>query len=352
MSEPPRQPRDPRQPDQGGYRPPGQPYRRPTDPRDYRQPGDPYQQADHYQPDPYQSGGGQAPDPYRRAEPYRADESYRQAESYRPERQYPPTAQYRTPEPYRQESHRPAESYRPTEPYRSGDSYRPEPHRPTAPTRPPQSFPSESGGGGFRLPGLGVILAIVGAAVQLLSLVALPWFANGGDAQSLISIWHTLSDSGASGFGAWYLLVFSYPLAILGVLLAFAAVLESVAMKVVWGGLVVLGVGYLLLRYGVAPLTGLFGVERDFTTRDVVLAVAAVAAAVVAVFVLKSAVTMFRRVAGLVLLALSGLHVAALNDLTDGGLSSLSIGAFGPVAGYLIIAVAALVGPRRFVPGT
>ncbi|SEQ98449.1 hypothetical protein [Actinokineospora terrae] len=193
------------------------------------------------------------------------------------------------------------------------------------------------------------MLAIVGSLVQLLSLTLLPWIAHGGDPKSLVSLVGDLSDGQPHGFGDWYVVLFSYPLVVLGVLLSFSAVLESVAMKVVWAGLVLLGVGFLLLRFGVGPMTGLFGVEQDFSTRDVVVAVAAVGVAVVVIFVVKTAVSMFRRVAGLILLALSGVHVAAVADLAD-GLDNLSVGAFGPVVGYVLIGAAALVGPKRFAP--
>ncbi|WP_104478870.1 hypothetical protein V5P93_004510 [Actinokineospora auranticolor] len=337
MSDAPRPPREPWPHGPDGPRH-GDPNQRPRYQPDQHQP-------DQYRPDPYQSDPYQReqypPDPYQRRD---GQGGYDQGGYHQPRS---------TSDPYA----------RPAEPRHQG-GYPGQPRPPQSAPRPPESRPAPErhrpeapvrSGGGFRIPGLGVVLAIVGALVQLLSLTVLPWMAQGGDPASLVSLWKNLSDGQARGFGDWYVLIFSYPLVILGVLLAFSAVLESVAMKVIWAGLAILGVGYLLLRYGIAPVTGLFGVEKDFTTRDVVVAVAAVAATVVVVFVLKSAVTMFRRVAGLVLLALSGVHVGALADLanSDGltGLGDLGIGAFGPVVGYVLIGIAALVGPRRFVPG-
>lgn len=65
------------------------------------------------------------------------------------------------------------------------------------------------------------------------------------------------------------------------------------------------------------------------------------------IFVLKMAVTTFRRVAGLILLSIGGVHVAAVSDLGASGLDQLSIGAIGPALGYLLTAVAAFVGPHR-----
>ncbi|MBM7773740.1 hypothetical protein JOD54_003944 [Actinokineospora baliensis] len=288
MSQPP--PHDPRYPGQGGYGPPvgGGPY----------QPQQPYPQ----QPRPQQPQQGQ---------------------------------------PYRQEPQRPAGQPQSAQRPAAQQAQRPAPARPAPPPR--------SSSGPRRIPGVGLVLAIVGSLVQLLSLTLLPWVAHGGDPRSLASLVGDLSDGQAHGFGDWYVVIFSYPLVVLGVLLSFSAVLESVAMKVVWAGLVLLGVGYLLLRYGIAPMTGMFGIEQDFSTRDVVVAVAAVGVAVVVIFVLKTAVSMFRRVAGLILLALSGVHVAAVADFAD-GFDNLSVGSFGPVVGYVLIGAAALVGPKKFMP--
>ncbi|GLW89382.1 hypothetical protein [Actinokineospora globicatena] len=300
MSLPP--PHDPRFPNQGGYGPPlgGGPYR--PGPQD--------------QPQPREQGGYPRP-------------GYQQGGYPEPEYQpgYQQQGQYRE-EP--RQAARPAQQRQAQAPQRQA----PQPSRSSGPRR---------------IPGVGLVLAIVGSLVQLLSLTLLPWVAHGGDPKSLVSLVGDLSDGQPHGFGDWYVVLFSYPLVVLGVLLSFSAVLESVAMKVVWAGLVLLGVGFLLLRFGVGPMTGLFGVEQDFSTRDVVVAVAAVGVAVVVIFVLKTAVSMFRRVAGLILLALSGVHVAAVADLAD-GFSNLSVGSFGPVVGYLLIGVAALVGPKRFAP--
>ncbi|SDI72748.1 hypothetical protein SAMN05192558_11786 [Actinokineospora alba] len=210
---------------------------------------------------------------------------------------------------------------------------------------------AESSSSGFRIPGIGLILTLLGSAVQLLCLTVLPWASQGNDPRSLFDLWETLSNGGANSFGDWYVLLFTYPLMILGVLLSFAAVLESVAMKVVWAGLMLLGMGYLLLRYGLGPLTGSFG-EHEFGTMEIVVALVAVAGVVLVVFVLKTAVSMFRRVAGLVLIGLSGVHVFAVMDLQKASdLSDLSVGAFGPTLGYLLVGVAALIGPRRLVSG-
>lgn len=218
--------------------------------------------------------------------------------------------------------------------------------RPAAPRAEPPSSSS-----GFRLPGIGLILTLLGSTVQLLCLTVLPWVSQGNDPRSLFDLWETLSNGGANSFGDWYVVLFTYPLMILGVLLSFAAVLESVAMKVVWAGLMLLGMGYLLLRYGLGPLTGSFG-EHEFGTMEIVVALVAVAGVVLVVFVLKTAVSMFRRVAGLVLIGLSGVHVFAVMDLQKAAdLSDLSVGAFGPTLGYLLVGVAALIGPRRLVSG-
>jgi len=206
--------------------------------------------------------------------------------------------------------------------------------------------------------GLGLVLAVLGTLVHVLSVTVLPWMSQGigsvGDGQSLSGIWRNLVDGQAHGFGDWYVLLFSYPLVALGILLSFAAVLESVAMKVVWAGLMLLGLGYLLLRYGLGPLTGLFGNSQPmrFTTIDIAMAAVAVAAAVIVALALKMAVSTFRRLAGLILFGLAVVHTTAITNLDQtAALSDLNIGAFGPSVGYLLIGIAALVGPRRLLPG-
>lgn len=251
---------------------------------------------------------------------------------------------------YWQDEPRPRQAdYRAQEPQRP--DYQAAPQRVQAPRPPAPRAEPQSSSSGFRIPGLGLILTLLGSAVMLLCLTVVPWVSQGNDPRSLFDLWETLSNGGANSFGDWYVVLFTYPLMILGVLLSFAAVLESVAMKVVWAGLMLLGMGYLLLRYGLGPLTGSFG-EHEFGTKEIVVALVAVVGVVLVVFVLKTAVSMFRRVAGLVLIGLSGVHVFAIMDLQKASdLSDLSTGAFGPTLGYLLVGVAALIGPRRLVPG-
>ncbi|WP_436494972.1 hypothetical protein [Actinokineospora sp. HUAS TT18] len=315
------------------YRPSGQPQQphRPGDQPDWQQGG--YQQPGYGQPQ-YQPG----------YQPQYEQPAYGQPQYEQPQYEQPQYGQPQYEQPrYEQPRHEQPRYEQPRQ-HRPEPAQRAEP-RPQRPSAPP------SGGGGFKLPGVGLIMTIVGSLVQILCLTVLPWASAGNDPRSLFELWDTLSKGGVNSFGDLYVVFLSYPLIILGILLAFAAVLESVAMKVVWGGLMLIGLGYLLLRFGFGPLTGTFG-ENDFGTREIVLAVAALAAVVLVVFVLKSAVTMFRRIAGLILIALSGVHIYGVMDLVKGiDLSDLSVGAFGPSVGYLLIGVAALIGPRRFVPG-
>lgn len=232
------------------------------------------------------------------------------------------------------------------EPYQQDPYRQPPPRRPAAP---PPSY--DDGGGGFRLPGLGLILTLLGLAVQLVSMLVLPWLsasAAGGESLSLPQLWDLVSDAGASGFGGWYVVLFTYPLAALGVLLALVSVLESVAMKFVWAGLAIVGVGYLVLRYGLLELFGGGGV--DLSRQELTTLVIAVAVLVLVIFMLRTAMVMFRRIAGVVLLVLAGVHVYAVQDFADNS-DALSIGAYGPALGYVISGVAALIGPRRLTPG-
>jgi hypothetical protein len=201
------------------------------------------------------------------------------------------------------------------------------------------------------------VLTLLGLLVQVLSLIALPWVgldANGVSALSLPEIWQHFADHGALGFGGWYIALFSYPLAALGVVLALATVLQSVAAKVIWAGLTLIGLGVLVLRYGLGPFADLAFTDSqtlDFNPPQVIIAIVALAAVVVVIFMLRMAVSMFRRVAGLILLGLAGVHIAAVVDLVKAtGYEGLSIGAFGPALGYLLVAVAAFVGPRT-LPG-
>jgi hypothetical protein len=220
------------------------------------------------------------------------------------------------------------------------------PRRP-APER--SAPPREPDGGGFRLPGLGLLLSIIGLVVQVVCFTVLPWVNAPGnkDAQALPAIWDVATNFEAHGFAGAYVVLFSYPLAVLGILLSLVAVLESVAMKVIWAVLAIIGIAVLGLRFG--PLGDLFsGGGVEFSRKEVTFAVIALAALVVVVFMLKMAMSTFRRLAGLVLLVIAGVHVYAVSDLTDGfGFADVRLGAYGPAVGYVLAAAAAFVGPRR-----
>ncbi|MFC4855186.1 hypothetical protein [Actinophytocola glycyrrhizae] len=221
---------------------------------------------------------------------------------------------------------------------------RPAPRRPERPAPPP-----EPGGGGFRLPGLGLLLSLLGLVVQVVSFTVLPWVYSSAseDAQALPAIWDLATNFEAHGFSGAYVVLFSYPLAVLGILLSLVAVLESVAMKVIWAALTIIGIGVLALRFG--PFGDLFtGGSVEFSRKEITFAVIALAALVVVIFMLKMAMSTFRRLAGLVLLVIAGVHVSAVSDLTDGfGFADVRFGAYGPALGYVLAAAAAFVGPRR-----
>ncbi|GAB1515853.1 hypothetical protein [Actinophytocola sp. KF-1] len=220
------------------------------------------------------------------------------------------------------------------------------PRRP-APER--SAPPPEPEGGGFRLPGLGLLLSIVGLVVQIVCFTVLPWVNAPGnkDSQALPAIWDLATNFEAHGFAGAYVVLFSYPLAVLGILLSLVAVLESVAMKVIWAVLAIIGIAVLGLRFG--PLGDLFsGGSVEFSRKEITFAVIALGALVVVIFMLKMAMSTFRRLAGLVLLVIGGVHVYAVSDLTDGfGFEDVQLGAYGPALGYVLAAAAAFVGPRR-----
>ncbi len=223
------------------------------------------------------------------------------------------------------------------------------PRRPAAPERqapPPREYDE---GGGFRLPGLGLLLSLVGLVVQVVCFTVLPWVNAPGnkDAQALPAIWDLATNFDAHGFAGAYVVLFSYPLAVLGILLSLVAVLESVAMKVIWAVLAIVGIAVLGLRFG--PLGDLFsGGSVEFSRKEITFAVIALGALVVVIFMLKMAMSTFRRLAGLVLLVIAGVHVYAVSDLTDGfGFEDVQVGAYGPALGYVLAAAAAFVGPRR-----
>ncbi|MPZ81745.1 MAG: hypothetical protein GEV28_15605 [Actinophytocola sp.] len=289
--------------------------------------------------------------PYQ-GEPGRQDPYGRQ----HPPRQYPQQYQQRQPsgDPY-QDSYQDAHQD-------PGYQQQPQYGQPGPPPRPPAArrpepppeYPDD-GGFKFRVPGLGLVLSLLGIVVQILCMLVLPWVsaaAAGGESISLPELWDLASDAGAQGFGGWYLVLFSYPLAALGIVLALVSVLESVAGKMIFAGLAIVGIGWLLLRYGVGPAAGLFGEDAglDFSRQEITTIVIAVAALILVIFMLKTGLAMFRRIAGLVLLVIAGVHVYAVQDL-GGGDDGLSFGAYGPALGYVLSGVAALVGPRRLTPG-
>jgi hypothetical protein len=222
------------------------------------------------------------------------------------------------------------------------------PQRPAAPERPERSWDSEpdrGGGGGFR-PGLGFVFGILGIIVQVLSLTVLPWLTAGGDSAALPKIWEAAKDSvNGGGFSAAYVALFSYPLAVLGILLSLVAVLESVVMKVIWAVLAFAGVAALAVKFGWNPLSG---GGMHFSRQEIILGVIAAVVLVVVIVMLKMAMSTFRIIGGLILLGCAGVHFYALKDLIgDAGFSLLGIGAYGTAAGYVLAALAAFIGPRK-----
>jgi hypothetical protein len=239
-------------------------------------------------------------------------------------------------------------------------SDRQSPYAPVVLQGPPQAPPAPATVHPRRLPGLGLVLTLLGLAVLALSLTVLPWaWLDGGLDGGKVSpvampeIWRSVAEHGTHGFGGWYVVLFNYPLAVLGVLLALASVLESVALKVIWGGLAIVGLGILVLRYGLGPFAELATAGtggRSFTTQEITTATIALVALIVVIFMLRMAVSTFRRIAGLILLGVTGVHVAAVWDLVrESGAEQLSVGAYGSAIGYALIAVAAFAGPRRLL---
>lgn len=223
---------------------------------------------------------------------------------------------------------------------------RPAPRRPVAERPAPERYDDD--GGGFRLPGLGLILSIAGLIVQIVCFTVLPWVNAPGnkDSQALPAIWDLATNFDAHGFAGAYVVLFSYPLAVLGILLSLVAVLESVAMKVIWAVLAIIGIAVLGLRFG--PIGDLFsGGSVSFTRKEITFAAIALGALVVVIFMLKMAMSTFRRLAGLVLLVIAGVHVYAVSDLTDGfGFEDVQLGAYGPALGYVLASAAAFIGPK------
>lgn len=242
------------------------------------------------------------------------------------------------------------------QPYPPRPQYAAPPSTYREPPAPPRYKPAppERAGRGFRLPGLGLLLTLAGLVVQALSLFLLPWISSDGRTPFTLSateLWQGQVDFGTQGFGGWYLVLFSYPLAALSIVLALAAVFESVALKVIWAALTLIGLGYLALRFGAGPILEKIGGNAesiDYSPLEITIGIIALAVLVVVVFLLKTAVSMFRRVAVLILLVLAGVHSYAVTDLVSDA-SNLSFGAFGPALGYLLCAGAALM-PRR-LPG-
>jgi hypothetical protein len=226
--------------------------------------------------------------------------------------------------------------------YGADQGYDQQPYRPQRPAAERPHEP-EREGGGFRLPGLGLLLSLLGLVVQVLCLVVLPWVSAPGGSAALPEIWDLLKDASAGGFGGSYVLLFSYPLAALGVLLSLVSVLESVVMKVIWAILALIGVAALALRFGWDSISaGSF----DFSQQEITFGIIALAVLVVVIFMLKMAMSTFRIVGGLVLLVVAGVHVMALRDMSSNA-TDLELAAYGPALGYVLAAAAAFIGPRR-----
>jgi hypothetical protein len=229
--------------------------------------------------------------------------------------------------------------------YDAGYGQRQESYRP--PERPSEREYDDGGGsgGGFRLPGLGLIFSLLAIVVQALSLSVLPWVTAGGRSEALPSIWKLAKDVSAGGFSGAYVLMFSYPLAVLGILLSLVAVLQSVVTKVIWAVLALIGVGALALKFGWKSISG---GGFDFSRQEITFGIIALSVLVVVIFMLRMAMSTFRIVGGLLLLVIAGVHVAALNDMSGGaGFSVFGIGAYGPAVGYVLSAAAAFIGPKR-----
>jgi hypothetical protein len=223
------------------------------------------------------------------------------------------------------------------------------PGRVQQPARPPQ--PARH----LRIPGLSLILTAASLVIQVLCLFVLPWVTAGSRdtlSLSMPDLRSATIDFGTHGFGAWYLVLFTYPLAALGLVLALAAILDSVALKVVWACLALAGAGVLVVSYGVWPIFASVASDHGgFTAQKITTLAIALAVAGVVIFVLKSALSMFRRVAGLILIVLAGVHIAAVVDLVKGhSVTDLSFAAYGPALAYVLTAVAAFIAPRR-IPG-
>jgi hypothetical protein len=251
-------------------------------------------------------------------------------------------------QPYGQQQGYPQQQYQPYEqPY---DQPYEQPY--DRPYSPHDSYPDA--GRGFRLPGFGLILSLLGIVVQILCMLVLPWVsasAAGGQSVTLPELWDLATEANAAGFGGWYLFLFSFPMAALGIVLAILSVVEWVAGKVIFAVLAILGIGWLLLRYGVGPAAGLFGEESgfDFTRQEISAIGIGVGALALVLIMLKTGLAMFRRIAGVVLLGFAAVHMFALRDMF-GGFEGLDYAAYGPALGYALSGIAALIGPRRLSP--
>jgi hypothetical protein len=297
------------------------------------QPADPYRGDPGY---PYQQAYGPPPQPYDRP-PY-GDQPYRdQPYAGQPYRDQPYGDQPYAGQPYV------------GQPYGDQRFAAPPTRHQEPPPRPPAPPPRAAGiQRPLRIPGLGLVLTLLSLLVQVLSLTVLPWARFGGNEPGAVAtpkVWQLVAEYGGQGFSGWYVMLFSYPLAALSIVLALASVLESVALKMIWGGLALIGLGVLAVRYGLGPLAS---DQLHFTTQEIIIAIVAVAILIAIIFVLRTAVSTFRRLAGLILLGIAGVHIAAIVDLVNSSnAEQLSIGAYGPAVGYLLTAIAAFIGPRR-----
>src|ERR1044072_9044154 len=203
---------------------------------------------------PYQGEPG-PPDPYRRQQyPTRQYQQPQYGEQQYGDRQQDPYGQ----DPYGQDPYGQGQ-YGQGQDHGRREAYGQRPAQQQDYRPSPQEMYPDEGGFRFRLPGFGLLLSIVGIAVQLLCMLGLPWVsasAAGGKSLSLPQLWDLATTANAQGFGGWYLVLFSYPLAALGIVLAVVWVVEPVGGKALFAGLAILGIGSVLVRSGVGPAAG------------------------------------------------------------------------------------------------
>ena len=199
--------------------------------------------------------------------------------------------------------------------------------------------------------GLSVISPVAGALICVLSLTILPWQS----APTLLfpQVWQVaFGQSSAHTAADYYVFVVAYPMALFGILLGFAATLESAALRwttfalsalLLCGGGLLMG-SSVLLSTATNQNPGTAGTDTPVQTA--VLVGSVLLALSVATCVIALVRGMVGRIlCGALLIAYAALHLTMVVSLYASSAATPLPFAFTASLGYLLLAAGAFLGP-------